>query len=209
MLKRVRAKEAKRKAENEADEQNPIKKRCQRGERIALVQLKAYWDCYPRQTGKEQLRKTRDAESSEDELIEDNGQEQTRIMRTGPSSESSQELIVANIVPSRRRYLEELKECIKGKREATQEKRRKLDPPNSREHPSAINGKVEHAYEDCVRDRIKGKGQQASFKRGTDFEAPNAERQENKFQQKGNAVYLQPHRRGENSMKLTPSTSEM
>ena len=166
MLKRVRTKKAKRRAEKEAEGQRPTKKQCQREERIALVQLKAYWECFPLQKGKEQPKTMRDAESSEDELIEDNGQEQKRRTRSGPSNDSSQELIVANIVPSRRRYLEELKECIKGKREATQEKRRKLDPTNSRVYPSAINGNVEHAYEDCEHERIKGKWQHASFKKG-------------------------------------------
>ena len=125
MLKRVRTKEAKRRAEKEAEGKHPTKKQCKREERIALVQLKAYWDCFPLRNGKEQPKKKQDAESSEDELIEDNGQEQKRRMRSGPSNDSSQELIVANIVPSRRRYLEELKECIKGKREATQEKKMK------------------------------------------------------------------------------------
>ena len=125
LLERVRGKQAKRKAEDEADEQDSVKKQCQREERIALVQLKAYWDCYPLQTGMEQLRKTRDAESSEDELIEDNGQEQSSRLRPGPSNDSIQELIVANVTPNRRRYLEELRECIKCKGEATQEKKKK------------------------------------------------------------------------------------
>ena len=155
-----------------------------REERIALVQLKAYWDCYPLQTGKEQLRETRNAESSEDELIEDNGQEQLSRSRSGPSNDTNQELIVANVTPNRRRYLEELRECIKCKGEATREKRRKLDPTNSGEGPSAINGNVEHASEDIVHERIKGKGQLASFKRGPNFEAPNAEGQGSKIRKK-------------------------
>ena len=158
--KRVRTKEPKR-SRKWSWGTNSNKKRCQREERIAIVQPKAYWDCFPLQTGKEQLRKTRDAESSEDELIEDNDQEQTSRSRSGPSNDSSQELIAANVTPNRRRYLEEVRECIKCEREATQEKGRKLDPTNS----GAINGNVEHASEDHVHERIKGKGQQASFKR--------------------------------------------
>ena len=47
MLERVRAKEAKMKAENVEKEQGPTKVRCEREERIAVVQLKAYWDCFP------------------------------------------------------------------------------------------------------------------------------------------------------------------
>ena len=47
----------------------------------------------------EQLRKTRDAESSEDELIEDNGQEQLSRSRSGPNNDTNQELIVANVTP--------------------------------------------------------------------------------------------------------------
>jgi len=42
MLVRVRAKEAKRKAQHESEDQETVKKRCQREERMAILQLKAY-----------------------------------------------------------------------------------------------------------------------------------------------------------------------
>ena len=47
MLKRVRGKQAKRKAEEDEIAQRPNKAVCEREERMAEVQLKAYWACYP------------------------------------------------------------------------------------------------------------------------------------------------------------------
>ena len=44
MQLRVRQKEAKRKDDEAVDDAN--KKRCEREERMAEVQLKAYWTCY-------------------------------------------------------------------------------------------------------------------------------------------------------------------
>ena len=82
------------------------------------------------------------------------------------------------------RYLDELSKCIKAKGQEAYDKRRKLDPTNSGDSPSAINGNVEHASEDIVHERIKGKDQLASFKRGSNFEAPNAEGQGSKIRKK-------------------------
>ena len=47
MQMRVRAKEAKRKNEEDETAQMPSKNRCEREERIAEVQLKAFWNCFP------------------------------------------------------------------------------------------------------------------------------------------------------------------
>lgn len=44
---RVRSEEAKRKVEQEEITQRPNKAKCEREERMAEVQLKAYWTCYP------------------------------------------------------------------------------------------------------------------------------------------------------------------
>ena len=117
-----------------------------------------------------------------------------------------QNLFGANAVPDRKRYLDELKKNIKAKGQEAGDKRRKLDPTNSGDSPSAINGNVEHASEDIVQERIKRKGQPASFKRGPNFEAPNAEGQGSKIRKKGNAVHLQPDRGGGSSMTYLAST---
>ena len=50
MLERVRDKQANRKAEEEASTHKPSKAACDREERIAEVQLKAYWACFPLHT---------------------------------------------------------------------------------------------------------------------------------------------------------------
>ena len=94
MLKRVRAKEAKRKAENDEREQGPTKVCCEREERIAVVQLKAYWDCVPLLANETQPGRTQDAENSEEELIEDDGQERWSNWKPGSSDDSNQELVV-------------------------------------------------------------------------------------------------------------------
>ena len=105
-------------------------------------------------------------------------------MKTGTSKDSEVEIIIADAFPDRKRYLDELRKCIKAKGQAAHDKRRKLDPTNSGDSPSAINGNVEHASEDIVHERIKGKDQLASFKRGFNVEAPNAEGQGSKIRKK-------------------------
>ena len=47
MLKRGRGKDAKRKAEQDEVAQRPTKAQCKREDRMAEVQLKAYWACFP------------------------------------------------------------------------------------------------------------------------------------------------------------------
>ena len=47
MLKRVRDKLAKRKVEGDEIAQRPNEAVCEREERMAEVQLKAYWACFP------------------------------------------------------------------------------------------------------------------------------------------------------------------
>ena len=50
LLERVRDKEALRKAEEEASTHKPSKAACDREERIAEIQLRAYWACFPLDT---------------------------------------------------------------------------------------------------------------------------------------------------------------
>ena len=47
LLERVRARCDKRKAEEAEENPKPSKQACEREERIATIQLKAYWQCYP------------------------------------------------------------------------------------------------------------------------------------------------------------------
>ena len=134
MLERVRAKEVKRKAENDAEEQGPTKVRCEREERIAVDQLKAYWDCFPLLANEAQPGRTQDIENSEEELIEDDGQERRSYSKPGSSDDHNQELIVQKVEakqnankanPDRRQYLAELRDRIKAEGEATGEKKEK------------------------------------------------------------------------------------
>lgn len=66
---RVRGKEAKRKNIDAVNTAN--KKRCEREERIAIAQLKAYWDLFPEADKEERAKNTPAPETDDDELIED------------------------------------------------------------------------------------------------------------------------------------------
>ena len=102
MQMRVRAKEAKRKNLEVETAQMPSKKRCDREERIAEVQLKVYWKCFPLPTCGKQAEDIPVEALSEDELIEDGCQGTSCDQRTGNHDESDQELIVeAAEVPQR------------------------------------------------------------------------------------------------------------
>ena len=90
MLKRVRGKEAKRKAEDDGNEQRPTKLQCEREERIAVVQLKAYWECSPLPVDETQVGKKRADETSEEELIEDDGQDLWCNLKPGSSDDPNQ-----------------------------------------------------------------------------------------------------------------------
>ena len=73
------------------------KKRCGREERIAEVQLKAYWELYPLPTCERQAEHTHTRtpapDSDDDEVIEDRNQKIEVTHETGNHSESEQELI--------------------------------------------------------------------------------------------------------------------
>ena len=49
MLKGIRVKDAKRKVEQDGVAQRPTKAQCEREDRMAEVQLEAYWACFPLQ----------------------------------------------------------------------------------------------------------------------------------------------------------------
>ena len=74
MQMRVRAKEAKRKVEEDETAQN--KKRCEREERIAKVQLKAFWTWFPLLSNERQDQDVPVEDESEEELIESKGQDE-------------------------------------------------------------------------------------------------------------------------------------
>ena len=91
MQTRVRQKEAKRK-EMEA-ESMARKKRCDREERIAKVQIDAYWDLYPLPLSIEEAKSTAAPDSEDDELIEDQNHETKADLGTEKLNESEQELV--------------------------------------------------------------------------------------------------------------------
>ena len=90
---RIKAKEAKRKIQEAETAQLPNKKRCDREERIAEVQLKAYWKCYPLPTCGKQPEDIPLEDTSEDELIEIECDEARSKLGKGNIDESDQELI--------------------------------------------------------------------------------------------------------------------
>jgi len=106
MLKRVREKDAKRKAAINEEEQRPTKLRCEREERIAVVQLKAYWECFPLPVKQTRAGDAHADETSEDELIEDSGQDSWCNSEPGPIRGSDQELIIAKAKRSTQREQE-------------------------------------------------------------------------------------------------------
>ena len=67
---RVRAKEAKRKAEEGETAQRPTKVQCEREERMAKVQLKAFWTCFPLPDSERQAEDVPVEDQSEEELME-------------------------------------------------------------------------------------------------------------------------------------------
>ena len=106
MLKRVKEKEAKRKAEHDEYEQRPTELQCEQEERIAVDQLKAYWKCFPLPTEETQDGQTRAEETSEEELIEDVWQDHWSSLGLGPSDDTNQELVIDKAEHSHQRVPE-------------------------------------------------------------------------------------------------------
>ena len=189
MQMRVRQKASKRK-EVEA-ESTANKRRCDREERIAKVQLQAYWDLYPLPARIVQAEGTPAPDSDDDELIEAQSHETSVVPEIGTHSESEQELIVHddnNAICMRSKaqrsschrgasssarceLLKTLQSSIDGKAEADA-KRRKLDPVNSRAgtDPKVINRDVEQTCEDPLNTRIRNRELRASTKRACLFD---------------------------------------
>ena len=80
--------------------QRPTRLQCEREERIAVVQLKAYWDCFPLPVEKNHNEDTPVEETSEEELIEDMGQDHWRNQEPGASDDPNQELVVDKAEPT-------------------------------------------------------------------------------------------------------------
>ena len=70
LQKRLREKEAKRKAEEDEVAQRPTKAQCEREERMAKVQIKAFWACYPLPDNEKQVEDKPVEDDSEEELME-------------------------------------------------------------------------------------------------------------------------------------------
>ena len=113
MLIRVRAKEAKRKAQFEQDEnvRNMPERRAD-----SHTSAQKLLGLLPPPTLGDQLRNKQDAESSEKELIEEDNQGQASTINTGPCLDPDAEIICADAVPDRKRYLDELRKKHQGKR---------------------------------------------------------------------------------------------
>ena len=189
-----KAKEAKRKIQEAETAQS--KKRCDRDERIAEIQLKAYWECYPLTTYRKQPEDTPLEDTSEDELIETESEHTRGKLKTGNHDDSDQELIPevfetpkltapldhmvkrqpslnasAAISNKRQKLAKTSQASIVAKAEADA-KRRKLDPLNlgAGTDPKAINGEVEHGKgKDLMHTRIHHWEPRASVKRGCYF----------------------------------------
>ena len=71
MQMRVREKEAKRKSHEAETVQMPSKKRCDREERIAEVQLNTYWKWFPLPSREKQAEDVPVEDDSDDELVEE------------------------------------------------------------------------------------------------------------------------------------------
>ena len=173
------------------------KEKIDREERIAEVQLKAYWELYPLHLDGKQAEHIPLPESDDDELIEDRSLSTGNANETGNRSGSDQELIeedqcnthlsvsadrlrssikkesctrmAAN--NARQKLLKTLHSSIDSRAEA-EAKRRKLDPSNSRvrEDLKAINRDVERATVDHTHARIHQREPRAIIKRGCIFD---------------------------------------
>jgi len=195
MQLRIRQKEAKRK-EVEAEEV-ANKKRCDREERIAKVQLQAYWQAFPLPTDVHHAKETPAPDSGDDELTEAQIHEIPLQIKDKGMMDLEQELIEdgkceghRNIEAAslkrngprmncprtassgtRQELLNVLQASIDGKTEADA-KRVKLDPQNSREgaDPKAINRDVDSALKDPMHTRIHSTKPRAGTKRACTFD---------------------------------------
>ena len=180
MLLRIREKEAKRKTLDV--ESTAKKKRCEREERITLVQLKAYWDTFPLPLQVDEAAEIPAPSSDDDELLEEPPSKLCVSWKPG-TSQNDHEIIVeperrddksysriaANC--ARRDLVKALHISIEDKTE-TDAKKRKLDPQNSRvgTDPSDINREVDHALKDPLQARIHPGKTRSNTKRALSFD---------------------------------------
>ena len=137
---------------------NANKKRCQREERIARVQLQAYWDIFPLPEQKLEV----------DENCDDHRDtEHKSPRRPVPGGESSR-TASSN---ERQTFLDNLRTSI-AERAAPDAKRRKLDPQNSWERgdPVAVNRDVDLVTKDRMQDGIHNREPRANIKRACTFD---------------------------------------
>jgi len=154
MQVRIKQKEAKRK--NEEAQLDVNKKRCEREERRAENQLRAYWETFPLPD-----YATPDAGDGDESRDVDNpSRHMPRHKCLGPTSSSC-----------RRKFINSLQTSI-AERAEPDFKRQKLDPHNSREgdDPVALNRDVEPATKDRSNTRIHNRELLGSIKRACTFD---------------------------------------
>ena len=175
MLLRIREKEAKRKTLDA--ESSAKKKRCEREERITLVQLKAYWDTFPLPLHVDETAEVPAPSSDDDELLEEPPSKFCPTWKPG-APQNDRELIVepdarddeahsrGTVNHTRRNLLKALHTSIEAKSELDA-KRRKLEPWNSRVGTdlSHVNREVDQALKDPLQARINPRETRSNTKR--------------------------------------------
>ena len=154
MQVRIKQKEAKRK--NEEAQLDANKKRCEREERRAENQLRAYWETFPLPDDATMV--AGDGDESRD--VDNPSRHMPRHKCLGPTSSSC-----------RRKLINSLRTSI-AERAEPDFKRQKLDPQNSREgeDPVAINRDVDSATKDQSHTRIHKWELRGSIKRACTFD---------------------------------------
>jgi hypothetical protein len=154
MQLRIKLKEAKRKDEEVQEDAN--KRRCEREERRAGNQLRAYWESFPLPIDASMI--AGDGDGSRD--IDNSSRYMPRPKCPGPTSSCD-----------RRNLLNSLRTSI-AERAEPDLKRPKLDPQNSREgeDPVAINRDVDSATKDQSHTRIHKWELRGSIKRACTFD---------------------------------------
>ena len=156
MQTRIRQKEAKRK---EVEAENTVnKKRCEREERRAEVQLRAYWDHFPLPA-----QESDDVTLSGDHRDTETNCSQKYVPRIRCSHSVS--------TKDRQDYIDNLRASI-AERADPDAKRIKPDPQNSGDgdDPAAVNRDVDLATKDRMHTGIQIWGPRASIKRACTFD---------------------------------------
>ena len=159
LLERVRDKQAKRKAEEEAPTHEPSKAACDREERIAEVQLQTYWACF-----------LMDTSSADEECSGDARNLPGRTEAAAPKDQSNH---------GRKQLLATLRSSIIEKGQAEAKKRKVEELPKL--HRNSITGKdqedlnrgnkVEVGKDDLLETEFNGKGMQPCTNKGNIVDA--------------------------------------